>query len=146
MEVSDHLHAPADLPVSKQPPVPHWRGGWVGPKAVLDAEEKKKILPLPGIEPRPSIPQPVDIPIGLSRLTVLQISTCVMHVFIYNTLHSESDTTDKESGQLGRYTDWVTAWATEELRFYSRQRQEMYLLAIALRTALGPSQTPVQWT
>jgi hypothetical protein len=32
------------------------RGGWVGPRTGLDATEKRVILPLPGIELRPSIP------------------------------------------------------------------------------------------
>jgi hypothetical protein len=30
----------------------HWIGGWVGPRAGLDAVEKRNLLPLPGIEPR----------------------------------------------------------------------------------------------
>jgi hypothetical protein len=29
----------------------HWIGGWVGPRAGLDDVGKRKILPLPGIEP-----------------------------------------------------------------------------------------------
>jgi hypothetical protein len=33
-----------------------WRGGWVSPRAGLDAVEKEKMLPIPGIEPRPSSP------------------------------------------------------------------------------------------
>jgi hypothetical protein len=32
----------------------HWIGGWMGPKAVLNAMEKRKVLFLPGIEPQPS--------------------------------------------------------------------------------------------
>jgi hypothetical protein len=32
-------------------PDTHWIEGWVGPRAGLDAMEKRKILPLPGIEP-----------------------------------------------------------------------------------------------
>jgi hypothetical protein len=32
----------------------HWIGGWMGPRARLDAMEKRKIVPLPGIQPRPS--------------------------------------------------------------------------------------------
>jgi hypothetical protein len=28
----------------------HWIGGWVGPKVGLNIVEKRKILPLPGIE------------------------------------------------------------------------------------------------
>jgi hypothetical protein len=33
---------------------PHWIGGWVSPKAGLDDMQKRKILFLPGIEPRQS--------------------------------------------------------------------------------------------
>jgi hypothetical protein len=33
----------------------HWTGGWVGPKAV----EKNILFPLPGIEPRSLVLQPV---------------------------------------------------------------------------------------
>jgi hypothetical protein len=34
-------------------PGTHWTGGWVGPRAGLDTEDRGKILsPLPGIEPR----------------------------------------------------------------------------------------------
>jgi hypothetical protein len=36
------------------PPRTHWVGGWVGPRAGLVAVEKRKILPLQGIEARPS--------------------------------------------------------------------------------------------
>jgi hypothetical protein len=32
-------------------PVSHWTGDWVGPRASLDAVEKRNIFPLPGIEP-----------------------------------------------------------------------------------------------
>jgi hypothetical protein len=34
-------------------PGTYWIGDWVGPRAGLDAVEKRKILPLPGIEPSP---------------------------------------------------------------------------------------------
>jgi hypothetical protein len=56
MEATVQLHALAALPPRKEPPVTHWIGGSVGPRAGLDAVEKKKILPLPGFEPRPSNP------------------------------------------------------------------------------------------
>jgi hypothetical protein len=32
-------------------PGTYWIGGWVGPRASLDAVEKKNILSLPGIQP-----------------------------------------------------------------------------------------------
>jgi hypothetical protein len=41
MEVSGQLHVPAVLPPGKEPLVPI--GGWVGPRAVLDAVVKRKI-------------------------------------------------------------------------------------------------------
>jgi hypothetical protein len=53
-EMSGQLHAPPDLPPGKEPPGAR-RIGWVGPRAGTDAVEKRKILPLPGIEPQPSI-------------------------------------------------------------------------------------------
>jgi hypothetical protein len=34
----------------------HWIGGWVIPRAGIDSVEKRKTLPLSGIEPRPSSP------------------------------------------------------------------------------------------
>jgi hypothetical protein len=51
MEVSGQLHTPAALPLEKFPsPVTNWIGDWVGPRAVLDAVEKRKILAVAGIE------------------------------------------------------------------------------------------------
>jgi hypothetical protein len=43
MEVKGQLHTPAALPPGKRAPDTHWIGGWVGPRAVLDAEVKRKI-------------------------------------------------------------------------------------------------------
>jgi len=36
--------APAALPIAKEPPRSHWIGGWVGPRAVLDAVVKSKYM------------------------------------------------------------------------------------------------------
>jgi hypothetical protein len=60
MEVSGQLHVPAALPRGERAPGTHWIGDWVGPRAVLDAEEKRKI-PSPHREsnPRTPIVQPV---------------------------------------------------------------------------------------
>jgi hypothetical protein len=44
------LHASAVLLPEKSPPGTHWIGGWVGPKAGVDAMEKRKNLSLPEIE------------------------------------------------------------------------------------------------
>jgi hypothetical protein len=51
MKKGGHLRAPAALPPGKQPPGAHWIGYWMRLRAVLDAVEKRNILPLLGIEP-----------------------------------------------------------------------------------------------
>jgi hypothetical protein len=43
MEVSGQLHAPVALPPRERAPGTHWIGGWVGPRAVLDAVVQRKI-------------------------------------------------------------------------------------------------------
>jgi hypothetical protein len=42
MEVSGQLHAPAAFSPGKAPDT-HWIGGWVSPRAVMDAVVKRKI-------------------------------------------------------------------------------------------------------
>jgi hypothetical protein len=64
MEVSGQLHASIALP-----PVPIELGG--PPRAGLDLMEKRDILTLPGLEPRPFGPYPVYIPTELSKLLIL---------------------------------------------------------------------------
>jgi hypothetical protein len=49
MEVSGQLHAATALPPGKYPPGTQWIGGWLGHRVGLNAMEKRKILPLPGI-------------------------------------------------------------------------------------------------
>jgi hypothetical protein len=60
MEVSGQLHAPGRFTPRERDPSAHWIGGWVGPRAVLDAVVKRKI-PSPRREskPRTSMVQPV---------------------------------------------------------------------------------------
>jgi hypothetical protein len=43
MEVSGQLHTLADLPPRERVPGNRWIGGWVGPRAVVDAIVKRKI-------------------------------------------------------------------------------------------------------
>jgi hypothetical protein len=43
MVVSGQLHAPAALPPMEIDPGTYWIGGWMGPRAVLDAVVKRKI-------------------------------------------------------------------------------------------------------
>jgi hypothetical protein len=53
MGVSDPRQAPDALSPGERTPGTHWTGGWVGPRAGLDTEDRGKILSsLPGIEPR----------------------------------------------------------------------------------------------
>jgi hypothetical protein len=60
MEVSGQLHAPTALPLKERAPATHWIGGWVGPRAVLDAVVKRKIpSPHRDSNPRTPIVQPV---------------------------------------------------------------------------------------
>jgi hypothetical protein len=62
MGVSDQHHAPAALlpPGKGPPPGTHWTGGWVGPRAGLDTEDRGKILcPRRGSNPDRPVVQPV---------------------------------------------------------------------------------------
>jgi hypothetical protein len=43
MEVSGQLHTTAALPPRERAPGTHWIGGWVVPRAVLDAVVNRKI-------------------------------------------------------------------------------------------------------
>jgi hypothetical protein len=42
MEVSGQLHAPVTLPPRERAPGTHWIGGWVGPRADLNAVANRK--------------------------------------------------------------------------------------------------------
>jgi hypothetical protein len=60
MEVSGQLHAPGRFTPRERAPAAHWIGGWVGPKAILDAVVKRKIsIPLQESNPRIQIVQPI---------------------------------------------------------------------------------------
>jgi hypothetical protein len=43
----------ASRPGSFTPGKEHWRGGWMGPSDSMDNVETKRLLTLPGLEPRP---------------------------------------------------------------------------------------------
>jgi hypothetical protein len=47
---------PGRLTPRGRDPGTHWVGGLMGPRAVMEATEKRKIFPLPELEPRPSNP------------------------------------------------------------------------------------------
>jgi hypothetical protein len=44
---------PGHFTSEERAPSIYWIGGWVGPRASLDAAEKRKFLTLPGLELRP---------------------------------------------------------------------------------------------
>jgi hypothetical protein len=44
MQVSSQLHVMAAVPLGKEPPNIHYIGSWEGPRASLDAVEKKNLL------------------------------------------------------------------------------------------------------
>jgi hypothetical protein len=69
MEVSGQLHTLAALTPRERVPDTHWIEGWMSPRISLDAIDKRKILPLIGIEAGPSMPWSIAIPTELSRLT-----------------------------------------------------------------------------
>jgi hypothetical protein len=56
MEVSGQVHATAALPPGKDP---HWIGGWVGPRAVLDVVKRKIPSPHQELNLRTPIIQPI---------------------------------------------------------------------------------------
>jgi len=58
MEVSGQLHAPVSLTPTERAPGAHWIGGWVGPRAGLDAVVKRNV-PSPCWDSNPPIIQPV---------------------------------------------------------------------------------------
>jgi hypothetical protein len=51
--MSGQLHAPAALPPGKEPTGTHWIESWMDPRTGLDDVERRKILPLPGLEIQP---------------------------------------------------------------------------------------------
>jgi hypothetical protein len=63
MEVSGQLHGSATIY-----PDTHWIGGWAGPRAGMDAVEKRKIFPLTEFEPLAVHPAASRYPTEISRL------------------------------------------------------------------------------
>jgi hypothetical protein len=74
MEVSGQVHISAIPPPARGGDFPgtHWIGGWVSLSAIMGAMEKRKILPLPGIELWLIRLWPITIPAELSRLSPIQ--------------------------------------------------------------------------
>jgi hypothetical protein len=83
MEVSGQLHAPAALPSGKELMAPLGIGGWMGPKAGLDAVVKRKI-PSPYRNSNAPIIQPraQRYTAGLSRLIIIHMSWNKLRIII----------------------------------------------------------------
>jgi hypothetical protein len=70
-----------------------WIGGWVEPRVGLDAIEKRKNLPLPGTEPRPSNPLiTVTLKKNRTLLNQYEDKKCIFQDEHANDLHDEKDT------------------------------------------------------
>jgi hypothetical protein len=86
MEVSGQFHHPAALAPGERVRGIHWTGGWVGPKNWYGrCGVEKDVLPLPGIEPRPSSPYPIAKLIEPSWVPKIQQEdqNFVLHVHIF---------------------------------------------------------------
>jgi hypothetical protein len=59
---------PGHFTPRERAPRTNWVGGWVGPRACLDAVEKRKFLILPGLKLDPSLVQLVALPTALTKL------------------------------------------------------------------------------
>jgi hypothetical protein len=77
MEVSGWLHVPAALP----PAGTSYTGGWVGPRACLDAQEKR--LPLSRIELQFIFRRYTDWAIPASVLCTVSLIIEVGHLYMY---------------------------------------------------------------
>jgi hypothetical protein len=97
-------------------PGTHWIGGWVGPRAGLDAVVKRKIPnPCQDSNPRSYSPWPSSIP---PQLLIQPNETNIScYIYIYTHTHTHTHT----------------------------QYPGIFLLTPASRTALGPNQPLIQW-
>jgi hypothetical protein len=68
----------------KEPPVPHWIGGWMGPRTGLDYMEGRKILLLPGLERQPlgRLARCQSILAALSRLIMMMMIIMIIIIII----------------------------------------------------------------
>jgi hypothetical protein len=65
--------APRPLYRRERAPGTHWIGGWVGPRAILDAVVKRKISsPRRESNPRTPIIQPVKTPLGFTEPFIIE--------------------------------------------------------------------------
>jgi hypothetical protein len=74
VEVSGELHGPAALSPRERAPGTHWIGGWIVPRAGLDAVSKRKI---PSLRPKSNPDHPIVQSVA-SRYTGWAIHSCVL--------------------------------------------------------------------
>jgi hypothetical protein len=61
----------------------HWMGSWVGPRTGLDAVEVRKIVPQPGIKPRPSSSWPVATPTPMRTASFSKVKSSTFSGVLY---------------------------------------------------------------
>jgi hypothetical protein len=89
MQVSGQLHAQARrFTPRERAPGTHWIGGWVGPRAVLDAVVKRKILiPHRESNPRTLIVQPVAYRLSCNSSSDLCCALYEYHHHHHHVIH-----------------------------------------------------------
>jgi hypothetical protein len=113
MGVRGQRHAPAALYPGERAPGTHWIGDWVGPRAVLDAGARGKILcPCRGSNP--------DRPARSQTIYCLSYSSVRWKVKLGNSCHN-SDMTEvvsvTNSGRI-RVLSLLTYWTKEMLHAF----------------------------
>jgi hypothetical protein len=83
----------------------------------------------------------IPIPLG-NRIPFVQLEPSHFPAHSYNN-NDDDDDDDDDSHKLEER--WATGWTIGVLGFDSRRRLGIFLFITASRTALGPTQPPIQW-